>query len=343
MPTRRATKVELLDSLMRGAFRAFVFPAAGGHGAPAFSPSSVGNTMSAGRFLALCVVAMLSATVVAAPQDEGTTPDRLTILHTDGDGRYAVLVTLDDHAPLSFLVDTGAQASSLSRRAAGWMNLQPGLDTTIIGANGSEASRSTTTQSFRSDVFERQSESMQLIPDETEADEDGILGMNLFTEGRLEFDFAKQVLMFGPSRPSPTGFAVQKGDIRKNSFMVVDVLVDGVQARAVIDTGGTFVMGNPRLLAALGFKVGDARLEPVEPIHDVNMQRTPTQTLATMVGELKMGAIRFPNPQIRFADLPIFHTLELDDTPALIIGVDLLSHLDAMAIDYPREELQMRQ
>jgi hypothetical protein len=67
-----------------------------------------------------------------------------------------------------------------------------------------------------------------------------------------------------------------------------------------------------------------------------------TATTKATLGAIRMGATTFQKPAVTFADFPVFQVLGLDAGPALIIGIDLLSHLQAIAIDYPRSELQIR-
>ena len=166
--------------------------------------------------------------------------------------------------------------------------------------------------------------------------------MNAFVGGRIEFDFGKRVLTTGPSSPAPVGFVVQPGVVRLGSFMVVDVVLDGVHARAMIDTGGRQTVCNPQLQAALGLKPGDARLLADDSIKGVTTQQTPAWK--TTLDNLSIGEVTFAEPAVTFADLPVFRVLGLADGPAGIdrIGIDQFSTMQAMAIDYPRAELQLR-
>ena len=271
----------------------------------------------------------------AAAQPSGSTP-----LASDEDGRYTAAVVLNGAGPFQFIVDTGSQHSNVSGKVAWRVNPRRGADRKLIGAAGEEQSAQTVFEDFDSDLFHRHDESMHVLPNDSVTDADGILGMDVFVSGRIEFGFADRQLRFTASGPAPAGFVEHPGSLRHGSFMVVDVVIDGVHAHALIDTGGKQTVGNPQLQAALGYKVGDPRLVPDVSINGVTTQQTVA--MKTTLGTLSLGHTAFSNPRITFADLSVFHVLDLDDGPAMIIGIDQLSQLRAIAIDYPRAALQLQ-
>jgi hypothetical protein len=46
--------------------------------------------------------------------------------------------------------------------------------------------------------------------------------------------------------------------------------------------------------------------------------------------------------QITVADIYIFHHWQMRSRPTLMVGMDILGLLDALIIDYPRHELQVK-
>jgi predicted aspartyl protease len=286
--------------------------------------------------LALLPLGIVLATFCsAAVQTTDSTP-----LASDDGGRYTATVSLNGAGPFHFIVDTGAQGSDVSGKVAWQVNPRRGSDMKLIGASGDQQSVQIVFEDFDSDLFHRHDVSMIVLPNSSVSDADGVLGMDVFASGRIEFGFADRQLRFTASGPAPAGFVEHPGSLRRGSFMVVDVVLDGVHANAVIDTGGKQTVANPQLLAALGYKVGDARLVPDDSINGVTMQQTPA--MKTTLGNLAVGHTVFSNPKVTFADLSIFHVLGLDGGPAMIIGIDQLSQLRAMAIDYPRAALQLQ-
>jgi hypothetical protein len=51
-----------------------------------------------------------------------------------------------------------------------------------------------------------------------------------------------------------------------------------------------------------------------------------------------VNAIHFP---IVFGRFYIFHLWKLESQPAVVIGMDLMSRLDKLVLDYQRREVQM--
>lgn len=295
-----------------------------------------GFTLRVARLVLLLMASVIASACNSAPVLHGS-----TALGIDDGGRYTTAVTLNRTGPFVFIVDTGAQASVMLGRTASRLKLRPAGNVRVVGASGNESTEIVSVDEYRSGVFVRTNEQMALIPNIPVSNADGVLGMNVFTSGRIEFGFAKRTLTVGPSAPAPAGFVVQHGEVRQGTFLVVDVMVDGVHAKAMIDTGGRRTVGNPQLQAALGFKPGDARLLVDEPVHGATTQQTAAWK--TALGSITIGNAAFTTPTVTFADLSVFHALDLDEGPALIIGIDQFSRLQTMAIDYPREELQLRQ
>jgi predicted aspartyl protease len=297
------------------------------------SPSTMSHVSKLQRVVLLAALLACMGTAEASPS--GTTR-----LATDSVGHFTADVMLNDTGPFRFVVDTGAQYSVLSHKAAIALNLRPVGTVSVTGASGAQVASVVTVRDYRSDLFSLHGEEMALMPDDSSLDSDGILGMNTFASSRIEFDFEKGVFTVGASGASPDGFIVQPGSVRMSSFLVVDVVVDGVHASALIDTGSGQTIANPQLRAALGLGADDPRLLDEPSIHGVTIHTTPARK-ATL-NRLSIGDVSFSRPLVTFADLPVFHGLGLDHGPAMIIGVDQLSVLGGVAIDYPRAELQLR-
>jgi predicted aspartyl protease len=286
---------------------------------------------------ALLTLALFGARVYAGDlAPHGSAP-----LAVDSSGHFTTAVRLNGQGPFRFIVDTGASASAPLRKIVARLKAPSGQGMQVIGANGSEQSSSVIVADFRSGLFDRHDESMPLISTNLGSDVDGVLGMNAFVTGRIEFDFEQRTLIASASGPVPEQFIVLPGTIRQDDLLVVDVTVDGVHAKALIDTGSKRTVANPQLQLALGFQRGDSRLVPVNMIGGATSQLTPAWK--TTLSNLSIGGrMTIADPEIVFSDLPIFHALGFDDGPAMIIGIDRLSRLQAMAIDYPRAELQLR-
>ena len=288
--------------------------------------------LALGFALLLQATAITDASVPAASAaPSGTMP-----LRTDATGRLEAEVMLDGKGPFAFTVDTAATSAMLSQALAARVGFRSGEATQVVGGIGHATSQTVSIGDFRTALFHRRNESMALLPG---LYADGILGMAPFMQGRIAFDLDAHTLSSGPSGPTPEGFAAIGGELR-HGILVVEVTIDGVPAKALVDTGAPYDIGNPRLQAALGLVPGDARLTPGGTFTDTFGQERLVEQATP--GRIAIGAVSFARPEMRFADMPVFRALDLDDGPALILGIGQLARMGAIAIDFPRAELQLR-
>jgi predicted aspartyl protease len=269
-------------------------------------------------------------------QDGQTATAPLTRL---ANGHYTTPVSINGAGPFAFIVDTGATSPVINPRTSQALGLWgiPGVE--VHGAGGSQTSTLSIMRSYKSGVYSRTLDMIVVIPS-SKLIPDGVIGMNAFTGKRLAFDFQRSLLTASPSAPTPAGFAPLPIEVRQGSFIIAHVTIDGVAALAMIDTGARRTGANLELEKALGLAPGDKRLQPAAPVQGATSTDVPA--VQARVHALTLGGVTFHDPNITFADLPVFRSLELDDGPAVILGIDLLHTLRGMAIDYPRAELQLQ-
>jgi predicted aspartyl protease len=301
------------------------------------SPVREATTRFARRKGVVAPALILAAATLLACNSNGNIAAALA---RDNGGRFTTQVTLNGEGPFAFIVDTGAARPVISRALAEKLKLWAVGGAQVVGASGSQASKLYLVRSFRSGVFARNFEPVVMIPNATVSNADGILGMNAFVSKRIEIDFADLVLKVQASGPAPDGFLVQPIEVRQGTFVIADVIVDGVAAKAVFDTGARRTIGNLALQQALGFNPGDARLSPAEPVGGATTDKTSASKAKVQL--IACGRAQFAHAIVTFADLPVFTVQGLDKTPALLIGLDLLTNMKALAIDYPRSELQLK-
>ena len=270
--------------------------------------------------------------------DEHASTRSASLTHL-ANGRYTAQVMVNGQGPFDFIVDTGAQGLAVSKKLNDKLRLWgiPGVE--IKGASGSQSTTMSVLRTYSSGVFSR-SLVMGLALPNTAIEQDGIVGMDAFLQKRLAFEFERNLLTSSPSGPKPEGFIATPIEVRQNSFIIARVTLDGVSARAMLDTGARRTTGNLPLMKALGLAPGDPRLHKAEAVQGATPERIAAS--AARMHLLQLGPETFRDPEITFADLPVFTTLELDDEPAMIIGVDILHTVRVLAIDYPRSELQIK-
>jgi len=260
-------------------------------------------------------------------------------LGTDNGGRFTTQVTINGQGPFAFIVDTGAERTVISQRLAARLQLWSVGGARVVGASGTEPAKLYMLRSFHGAVFSRNFEPVVAIPNAV-SEADGILGMNVFASNRIEMDFADSVLAVRSSEPAPKDFLAVPVVVTHSNLVIADVTVNGIPAKALIDTGARRTVANTVLQRALGFAPGDPRLSAAEPIGGATDYQTPA--VKAQIDRIVIGGAQFSQPILTFADLPMFASQGIGQVPALHLGLDLLMKLRAIAIDYPQSELQIK-
>lgn len=165
----------------------------------------------------------------------------------------------------------------------------------------------------------------------------GILGMNVLSRFAVDLDQPNGRLILGePGAPPPAG--VDWSELafhhRYDDFIVVDVEIGGVAARAVVDTGANGTVVNAALAAALGVVKG------ADGVSEGEILAGGGATLKAKVGPLKLGRAAWPEVKIVASETPLFKALGVDDGPALILGNNLLAEV-RLFIDYRNDRLYL--
>jgi len=261
-------------------------------------------------------------------------------LSPDEYGRFNITVFINGEGPFPFLVDTGAAMSCVSPSLAERLKLSriPGVKLHVQGTSGTQNGTMYLATSYKSDAFDKHLEPLVGLLS-VSAVKDGVVGMNAFASRRVELNFADRRLIVTESGTPAPNFSPIPAEL-KGTDVMVDVVIDGVRARAVVDTGARHTIANTALRDRLGLKADDPRLTPAEPSQGATEQHLPAS--AASFHKLRFGTAEFDSPRLTFSELDLFVRRGLQNTPAVLLGMDLLGKLKAIAVDYPRSEVQVR-
>lgn len=258
----------------------------------------------------------------------------------DRRGRIIVQVMIDGKGPFRFLVDTGANSSMVTPALVQKLALAPVASASeqVQGITGSERLPWAQIDSLRiGDIVKR---NLRLpIGDSPVLDGiDGILGLAGFGAVRVVVDFHDNRVIIDRSSPGGLpGFLDIEAERTPGGLLVMPARVGNVKVAAVIDTGATVTLGNSALRQAL---LRDAARQPANTqIFGVTRQTSKGGVAASP--EVYLGAAAIEHLAIVYADIPIFKVWHLDSRPALIIGMNVLSTVEVLALDYPRARVYM--
>jgi hypothetical protein len=168
---------------------------------------------------------------------------------------------------------------------------------------------------------------------------DGVLSLSELNNERILADFAHDRLEIASSRGerAPHGYAVVPLRIT-HGLPMAEILVGGVLAKAIIDTGAQSSVGNLALRKALARQT--QRKEVREDIIGVTLEVQSGNSLQSP--DIQVGHLTVRGMRIVFGDMYLFQHWRLTREPTLAIGMDLLGSFDVVIIDYARREIQLR-
>jgi predicted aspartyl protease len=258
-------------------------------------------------------------------------------------GRIIAPVMIDGKGPFRFIVDTGANQSVITTQLAARVGLtySPDRTLTLNGVTGSTLVPIVQIATLRTGDLLQQSLTLPLLQS-VMGGADGILGMNGFEDHRITVDFDKDSISIARSRnqTAPSGYYTVPARLRFGRLLVVDGRVGGIAVKAVIDTGAQRTLGNVALRDALLKRrkiIGQIEATSViglsEHQQDGNYMQTP---------KIHLGSIAITDVAAIYGNIDVFRLWELENRPAMLIGMDVLGTLGTLVIDYRRKELQIR-
>jgi hypothetical protein len=250
-------------------------------------------------------------------------------------------VSINGKGPFNFLIDTGANVSCISAKVAAELmlaSLPPARVHTVVGVRDRPAVLIEHLQ-----VGERSRRAVHAAALPFTDNVDGVLGVDWLKGQRLELGFKPRSLTITRSREdvAKPGTVIVPADRRLGQLTIVDADLSGHRISAMIDSGSQMTICNTRLrelLAAI-----DRRRGTQTPVQMVGME--------SLVGEkfqgemvylpfMRLGGLTLGNVPVAFADVHVFDLWKLRDKPAVVLGMDLLTQFDLVALDFGRSAVR---
>jgi len=256
-------------------------------------------------------------------------------------GRVVVPVMVNGRGPFRFIVDTGANHSTISPRLAQELGLKPAEEATIVldGITGTAHVSFVTVDRLQAGDLMIGSTNLPVVWAPVMAGADGILGAAGLTEKSLQIDFQRNRVVI--SRAVETSMRTNSTRIHGvhvvPGLITLAIRVGGVPVCAVIDTGAERTLGNLALRDALRQR----------RLHGVMAQMTSVYgaTKEVEVGEILVAppividSLRINDVAIVFGEFHIFNVWGIQGQPAMIIGMDVLGTVASLAIDFKNQDV----
>ena len=262
---------------------------------------------------------------------------------SDRIGRIAAPVMINGQGPFRMILDTGASQSVITKHVVDKLGLllTPESQLMLHGVTGSLA-----VPAVRLDTFETgdliQRDLKVAVLGSVMGGADGILGVQGFDGLRVTVDFSDDEITIARSRGQRARFheGTIAATLRFGRLMVVDGHVGRIRVKAVIDTGAEMTLGNLALRDAL-LERGRYKNAPddafVIGLNDATQSGRFLRTPRIRLGDADIDGLH-----IIYGDIHVFKLWELEEEPAILVGMDVLGSLERLVIDYRREEIQFR-
>ena len=291
---------------------------------------------------ALAGLSPLSGQEPAPPPDQPR-DEQGTVLGTDLDrwARMTVPVTIGDHGPFEFVVDTGAERTSIAQELA--RDLRLGLGQRARLHSMSEVSQIQTVLIPTLEVGGRSVRDIHAPALQRRyIGAEGILGVDSLQSQRVSFDFARQQMTVTNSRKREEYWGkdtiVVTARNRLGHLVLVDASVDGQKVWVILDTGAQTTVANNVLRRKLERK-GRLHATTAIMLQSVTGGQVPAEQ--TVVKRIRLGGIDIQDMPVAFADVHPFTKLGLTDRPALLLGMDALRLFDRVSVDFPNRRVRL--
>ena len=257
----------------------------------------------------------------------------------DWTSRMTAPVRIEGQGPFPFVVDTGANRTVIAAELAMKLGLPEGELEPVQGVAGMQMAPTAFASLTVGDRTGRRGP-VSLLPSAAIGGQ-GLLGLDRIGDQCVTLDFRAQQLVIGPAPPRWAGtYEVSvRAHWRDGQLTMVDADLSGIPVVAFIDSGADTTIGNMALHHFC-----------LERDTAVKWLKVPviSATGQTMEAEmadlpnLRVGGFKLPDWPVAFVDLHTFAMWGLNERPAILLGMDLLSRFDRVSLDFVRGVVRFR-
>ena len=247
--------------------------------------------------------------------------------------RLTVPVSVDAKGPYSFVVDTGAERSVVSRELAEQLNLARGNSARIFDFVGVSTVDTARVPSLSSGTLGTSALEAPLLA-EANLGAAGLLGIDALQGHKVVIDFDANRMTVVPAKRHADGDIVVRAQARLGQLIVTRASFNGKPISVVVDTGSWLTIGNSAML-----KLARPKPRMLGSISVESVTGRSFDTNYVAVSGIRVGEVNFDDFPMSFADVPPFERFGLKDTPALILGMSSLKLFRRVEIDFANREI----
>lgn len=287
--------------------------------------------------------------VPATQPDPGTTTPVETVdegpvdvigFGIDPTNRMTVAVNIGGQGPYSFIVDTGAQRTVISKELATRLRLGKGPTAELHSTSGMQ-----NVQTFVIPSLEINARAVKGIQapalEQSNLGAPGILGVDSLLSQRVVLDFKAATMTVHPATARVEKWdgetIVVKARSRFGQLVLVDASAGGQKVYVIIDTGSQVSVGNGALRRKL---MGRKLRRPFTPVQLISVTGGRVNADYTTLDTIRIGGIHIKDMPVAFADMHPFRKLGLTGRPALLLGMDALRLFDRVSVDFANKKVR---
>lgn len=297
----------------------------------------------------LCGLALLASMDLALPAS-ATPPDKsidpadllfASPTRLDHIGRVVAPVMIDGQGPFRFVVDTGANHSTVSPHLAALLRLTPAAEASVrvTGVTGTERLPYVLIDRLQAGDLVITHSRMPVVRTSVMAGADGILGTAGLSEDRIIVDFQDNRVVITRSHglSAVSNFLELPARRVVGGVIMVPARIGRVTVSAVIDTGSAHTLGNLALEKAL---LANAKHKGrVTKVYGVTKDISSGDLITAP--DMALGPATISGPSVVYGDFNIFKVWDLQSTPAVILGMDVLGTVDSLIIDFAQARVYL--
>jgi predicted aspartyl protease len=254
----------------------------------------------------------------------------------DRSDRMTVQVQVNGSEAVPFIVDTGAERTVIANELARKLALEAGPTLTLATISGKAQ-----VGSYYIDRLTTAAVNLEGVEapglERANLGAYGLLGIDSLEDARVHLDFANRKMDVLPSRKTRGKTKLENGMIvvtakKKAGRMIISTAkIDGIRVEIILDTGAQSSMANVALRDRLRRK---HRTVDYIPVAMRSVTGDVLQGEYTQLREIEVGGLTINDLPVTFADNYAFTALQLQDRPAILLGMDAMKLFDRVLIDF---------
>jgi predicted aspartyl protease len=257
------------------------------------------------------------------------------------DSRLTVPVTLGGKGSYNFIIDTGAERTSVSRELAGSLRLTAGVPVMVTSMSGQSQVDTVIIPNLSIKSIGQQHMVIAPAFAARNLGAAGLLGIDTLSSHQVTIDFENGTMAVRESVKRKKNMRSDRDEIvvtAKSLFgqlIVTDAYYGNTRIQVVLDTGSQVTMGNAALRKRIGRRAGKT-----QPILLTSVTGEQTKADYASIPDIRVGEVAFGSMPIAFAEVAPFERFGLTKRPALLLGMDALRSFRRVDIDFPNRQVR---